>query len=104
MATEDVAKEVERLEDFIKEQRPDHTYLIDGPRDVPESTICRRNDEGSTNCLKLKIPSTKLFAEMVRSALLHIHTHTYTHTHTQAEMRAESSCLRTCIELYVCEN
>lgn len=59
-------KEVERLRDFIKEQSVEHTYLIDGPRDEQISTICRRMRDGSTACLKLGMPSTKLFAEMQR--------------------------------------
>lgn len=57
-------KEIDRLQSFVKEQKND-TYLIDGPRDTQESTICRKGKDGSTNCLKLKIASTRLFAEMV---------------------------------------
>lgn len=68
MSRDDIeAKEIDRLEQFIKEPRRDHTYLIDGKRDEDQSTICRRTDANSTTtCLKLRMPSTKLFAEMQR--------------------------------------
>lgn len=66
MSHELSTKEVERLEQFISEQKSNNTYLIDGKRDEDESTICRRTKDGSTACVKLKLPSTKLFAEMQR--------------------------------------
>lgn len=37
------AREVDRLESFIRERGPDKTYLIDGDRDDDRSTICRRD-------------------------------------------------------------
>ncbi|BFZ56103.1 hypothetical protein PYCC9005_003145 [Savitreella phatthalungensis] len=88
------AKEVSRLESFIREKGPDKTYLIDGDRDDDRSTICRRGGAGmitkspqddplkvpisavgkdlanrhsaSLECLKLAMASTKLFSEMQR--------------------------------------
>ena len=103
------AREVDRLESFIRERGDDKTYLIDGDRDDDRSTICRRdgrtestsvshvssaasadqaspitaattsttkgmtsadrsdnNSSSSLECLKLRLASTKLFAEMQR--------------------------------------
>ncbi|ORY78602.1 hypothetical protein BCR37DRAFT_394542 [Protomyces lactucae-debilis] len=64
-----IEKEQSRLSHFIKEQSPSARaappFWIDGPRDGEESTICTRSSAGDqSNCLKLRLASTKLFSEM----------------------------------------
>lgn len=63
MMSEVEAKEIERLQQFSNEAKDDVLY-VDGSREVPESTVCRRFQSGGQSCLRLRLASTKMFEQM----------------------------------------